>query len=130
MDRMGNARERIIKQEMFNEILETSEGSQEFRENLRAAQNILKDKYILEYLKPSLGYNLEDLPHSCQKGKGRFFEWLDDLAKMALLKNNKGEIVARCLIWNKDNIKHNGEPCLNDLADRLYYLEGKPLNPF
>ena len=120
MDMVGNIRERSIKQEIFNEILETSEGSQEFRENLRAAQNIL----------PSLRYNLEDLPHSCQKGKGRFFEWLDDLAKMALLKNNKGEIVARCLIWNKDNIKHNGEPCLNDLADRLYYLEGKPLNPF
>lgn len=73
MDMVGNIRERSIKQEIFNEILETSEGSQEFRENLRAAQNILKDKYILEYLKPSLGYNLEDLPHSCQKGKGCFF---------------------------------------------------------
>lgn len=97
---------------------------------MRASQKILKHHYTLEYLKPSLGYDLENLPYSCQKGKGRFFRWLDDLAKMALLKNNKGEIVARCLIWNKDNIKHNGEPCLNDLADRLYYLEGKPLNPF
>ncbi len=47
MDMVGNIRERSIKQEIFNEILETSEGSQEFRENLRAAQNILKDKYIL-----------------------------------------------------------------------------------
>lgn len=127
---MGNVRERVIKQETFNEVLNNSESSQDFRDNLRASQKILKEKYSIEWLKPSLGYNLEDLPYSCQKGKGRFFEWLDDLAKMALLKNNKGKIVARCLIWNKDNIKHNGEPCLNDLADRLYCLEWKPLNPF
>ncbi|WP_086288921.1 hypothetical protein [Campylobacter devanensis] len=120
LDKMGNIRQRVIKQEMFNEILETSEGSQEFRDNLRASQKILKSKYNLEFIKPSLGYNLDDLPYSCQKGKGRFFKWCDDIAEMALLKNNEGKIVARCLIWDKENIKHNGEPCLNNLADRLY----------
>ena len=125
LDKMGNIRQRVIKQEMFNEILETSEGSQEFRGNLRAAQDILKEKYSIEWLKPSLGYNLEDLPHSCQKGKGRFFEWLDDLATMLLLRNNKGKIVGRCLVWGKENIKHNGEPLSNNIADRLYYNENK-----
>lgn len=125
LDKMGNIRQRIIKQEMFNEILETSEGSQEFRENLRAAQVVLKENYSVEYIKPSLGYDLEGLPYSCQKGKGHFFKWCDDIAKMLLLRNNKGEIMARCLIWNKENIRHNGEPIKNNIADRLYYNEGK-----
>lgn len=124
VDMMGNIRERIIKQEMFNKVLETSEGSQEFRDNLRATQEILKDNYTLEYIKPSLGYNLDGLPSSCQKGKGHFFKWCDEIAKMAILKDNKGNIVARCLIWAKDNIEHNGKPCSRDIADRLYYHEG------
>ncbi|MDL0105217.1 hypothetical protein [Campylobacter vicugnae] len=124
IDRMGNIRERVIKQEMFNEVLETSEGSQEFRDNLKATQDILKDYYTLEYIKPSLGYNLDGLPSSCQKGKGHFFKWCDEIAKMAILKDNKGSIVARCLIWDKENIEHNGEPCSRDIADRLYYHEG------
>lgn len=125
LDKMGNIRQRVIKQEMFNEILETSEGSQEFRGNLRAAQDILKEKYSIEWLKPSLGYNLENLPYSCQKRKGEFFKWCDNIAKMLILRNNKGEIVGRCLVWDKENIKHNGEPIPNDIADRLYYNEGK-----
>ena len=124
VDKMGNIRERVIKQEMFNEILETCEGSQDFKESLRASQSVLRENYTLEYLKPSLGYDLENLPYSCQKGKGHFFRWLDDLAKMAILKNNKGVIVARCLIWNKENIRHNGELINNNIADRLYYNEG------
>lgn len=124
IDRVGNIRERVIKQSMFNEVLETSEGSLEFRDTLRAVQNVLKDKYNIEFIKPSLGYNLGDLPYSCQKGKGSYFKWIDDIAKMAILMNNRGKIVARCLVWDKENITHNGEPCLNNIADRLYYSEG------
>lgn len=124
IDRVGNIRERVIKQEMFLDILETSEGSQEFRDNLKATQEILKENYNIEYIKPSLGYNLDGLPPSCQKGKGHFFQWCDEIAKMAILKDNKGGIVARCLIWDKENIEHNGEPCSRDIADRLYYHEG------
>ena len=125
IDNRGNIRERIIKQETFNEVLNNSESSQDFRDNLRAAQDILKEKYSLEWLKPSLGYNLENLPYSCQKGKGEFFKWCDNIAKMAILRDNKEKIVARCLIWDKEYIKHNGQPCLSDMADRLYYNEGK-----
>ena len=124
IDMLGNIRERLIKQEMFNKVLETSEGSQEFRDTLRDFQEILKGNYTLEYIKPSLGYNLEGLPPSCQKGKGHFFRWCDEIAKMAILKDNKGSIVARCLIWDKENIERNGEPCSRDIADRLYYHEG------
>ena len=125
IDRLGNIRERVIKQEIFDEILNNSEGSQEFRDTLRDAQQILKEQYNIEWFKPSLGYNLEGLPYSCQKGKGHFFVWLDDLADMLLLRNNKGEIVGRCLVWNKENIRHNGELINNNIADRLYYNEGK-----
>lgn len=124
IDRAGNVRERIIKQEMFIEALDNSIGSQDFRDNLKAIQDNLKGNYNLSFIKPSLGYNLDGLPHSCQKGKGHFFKWLDSIAKMAILMDNKEKIVARCLIWDKDNIEHNGEPCLSDLADRLYYNEG------
>ncbi|WP_086254425.1 hypothetical protein [Campylobacter vicugnae] len=123
LDRLGNLRERTLKQDLFMQILETSEGSQEFRENLRALQNVLKHNYSLSFVKPSLGYNL-DIPTSCQKGKGSFFKWVDDIAKMAILTDNNGKIVARCLIWDKENIEHNGEPIKNDIADRLYYNEG------
>lgn len=123
LDRLGNIRERTLKQDMFMQVLETSEGSQEFRENLRALQNVLKHNYNLSLVKPSLGYNL-DIPTSCQKGKGSFFKWIDDIAKMAILTDNNGKIVARCLIWDKENIEHNGEPVKNDIADRLYYNEG------
>lgn len=83
----------------------------------------MKDKYSLSFVKPSLGYNL-DIPISCQKGKGSYFKWIDKIAKMALLTDNNGKIVARCLIWDKENIEHNGEPLNNDIADRLYYNEG------
>ncbi len=124
LDRLGNIRERSIKQDMFNEVLEASVGSLEFRDTLRATQEILKNKYSLGFIKPSLGYNLDGLPSSCQKGKGNYFKWIDDIAIMAILKDNEERIVARCLIWNKDNITHNGEPCLRDIADRLYYNEG------
>lgn len=123
LDKMGNIRERIIKQETFNEVLSNSESSQDFRDNLRSSQQILKHNYTLEYINPSLGYNLEDLPISCQKRKGHFFEWCNGIAKMAILRDNREKIVARCLIWDKEYIKHNGEPCLNDMADRLYYNE-------
>lgn len=124
VDRVGNIRERVIKQEMFDKVLETSEGSLEFRDTIKATQNVLKDNYTLSFIKPSLGYDLSELPYSCQKGKGHFFKWLDDIAKMALLKNNVGKIVARCLVWDKENIAHNGENLQNDIADRLYYSEG------
>ena len=123
IDRMGNVRERIIKQEMFDEVLANSEGSQEFRNTLRDTQQILKEQYNIEWIKPTLGYDLEGLPYSCQKGKGHFFEWCNGIAKMAILRDNKEKIVARCLIWDKEYIKHNGEPCLSDIADRLYYNE-------
>ena len=33
--------------------------------------------------------------------------------------------MGRCLVWDKENIKHNGEPINNAIADRLYYNEGK-----
>ncbi|ARR04440.1 hypothetical protein CVIC12175_1338 [Campylobacter vicugnae] len=123
LDRLGNIKERTLKQDLFMQILETSEGSQEFRENLRVQQNALKHNYSLSFVKPSLGYNL-DIPTSCQKGRGSFFKWVDEIAKMAILMDNNGKIVARCLIWDKNYITHNGEACLNDVADRLYYNEG------
>ena len=125
LDKFGNLKERIIKQKTFDEVLNTSLSSENFREQLKEAQSVLKEKYSTEFIKPSLGYDLENLPYSCQKGKGHFFKWLDPLAEMLLLRNNKGEIVGRCLVWNKDNIRHNGEPINNNIADRLYYNEGK-----
>lgn len=124
IDKIGNIRERGIKQKIFDEVLNTSLSSENFREQLKEAQSILKEKYSTEFIKPSLGYDLENLPYSCQKGKGHFFKWLDPLAEMLLLRNNKGEIVGRCLVWHKDNIKHNGEHINNNIADRLYYNEG------
>lgn len=76
----------------------------------------------LEFVKVSKGYDLEDLPHSCQKGKGYRFEALDNMAQMALLKMGS-RIAARCIVWNNNVVFDviEGKYLKERYADRLYY---------
>lgn len=76
----------------------------------------------LEWVEVSKGYDLEDLPHSCQKGKGYRFEALDNMAQMALLKIGS-RIAARAIVWDSDTIldETKGKYLKERYADRLYY---------
>ena len=76
----------------------------------------------LEWVEVSKGYDLEDLPHSCQSGKGYRFRALDDMAKLALLKIGS-RIAARAIVWDSDTIldETEGKYLKERYADRLYY---------
>lgn len=76
----------------------------------------------LEWVEVSKGYDLGDLPHSCQKGKGYRFRSLDNMAKLALLKIGS-RIAARAIVWDSDTIldETKGEYLKERYADRLYY---------
>lgn len=83
--------------------------------------------YHLDWHKVSEGYNLDNLPSSCMKGKGDLFIPLDNLAEMAVLvKDSTNQMVARCIVWNKGIVeKADGTKIDKDLYDRLYYVDGE-----
>ena len=85
----------------------------------------------LEWVEVSKGYDLEGLPHSCQKGKGYRFRALDDMAKLALLKIGS-RIAARAIIWDSNVIfdETKGEYLNNRYADRLYYGDSNDRDEF
>lgn len=85
----------------------------------------------LEFIEVSKGYDLEDLPHSCQKGKGYRFEALNNMAKLALLKIGS-RIAARAIIWDSNVIfdETKGEHLNNRYADRLYYGDSSDRDEF
>ena len=76
----------------------------------------------LEWIEVSKGYDLEELPHSCQKGKGYRFRSLDSMAKLALLKIGS-RIAARAIVWDSGTIldETKGKYLKERYADRLYY---------
>ena len=85
----------------------------------------------LEFIEVSKGYDLEDLPHSCQKGKGYRFEALDNMAQMALLKIGS-RIAARAIVWDSDTIldETKGKYLKERYADRLYYGDSSDRDEF
>lgn len=85
----------------------------------------------LEFIEVSRGYDLEDLPHSCQKGKGYRFEALDNMAQMALLKIGS-RIATRAIVWDSDTIfdETKGKHLKERYADRLYYGDSNDRDEF
>lgn len=85
----------------------------------------------LEWIEVSKGYDLEELPHSCQKGKGYRFRSLDSMAKLALLKIGS-RIAARAIIWDSDTIfdETKGEYIKERCADHLYYGDSNDRDEF
>lgn len=85
----------------------------------------------LEFIEVSKGYDLEGLPHSCQKGKGYRFEALDNMAQMALLKIGS-RIAARAIVWDNDIIydETEGKYLNARYADRLYYGDSNDRDEF
>ena len=85
----------------------------------------------LEWIEVSKGYDLEDLPHSCQSGKGYRFRALDDMAKLALLKIGS-RIAARAIVWDNNVIydETKGKYLNARYADRLYYGDSSDRDEF
>lgn len=117
-DQYGNIKSKNIKFSLIEKALK--------------AQDIDLEEYLskgvrLETITTSLGYDLEGLPDSCQKGKGEFFKCIDPFTQMYLLKYGD-TIKARCYVWNEGSITFEKEnekiTNTNKLADRIYAVDG------
>ena len=117
-DQYGNYKSKNIKLDLMKKTLK--------------AQGINLEEYFpkgvrLEIITTSLGYDLEGLPDSCQKGKGEFFKCIDPFTQMYLLKYGD-TIKARCYVWNEGSITfEKGDEKItntNKLADRIYAVDG------
>ena len=117
-DQYGNYKSKNIKLDLMKKTLK--------------AQGINLEEYSpkgirLETITTSLGYDLEGLPDSCQKGKGEFFKCIDPFTQMYLLKYGD-TIKARCYVWNEGSITfEKGDEKItntNKLADRIYAVDG------
>ncbi|CUU77580.1 hypothetical protein [Campylobacter hyointestinalis] len=100
--------------------------------NIKQSFNSVISGYTVEYVEVSKGYNLSDLPNSCQKGYGERFKFMDTLARMLLLRDKNNRIQARAYVWNKGLVeeyvggkyKTIDKPC----CDMLYYENSEAKN--
>ena len=102
--------------------------NEEIRRILKMYVDSSPTKYELNTIAISEGYNLRDLPSSCMKGQGYKFKPLDTMGKMYYLTSNKtANILARCIVWDKNMIFNNSddEPLDVQFHDKIYQLEGK-----
>lgn len=117
-DQYGNIKSKNIKFNLIEKALKD--------QGVDLREYYFKSAYI-ETITTSLGYDLEDLPHSCQKGKGEFFKCIDPFTKMYLLKYGN-KIKARCYVWDEGTITFTGKDLEysnnTKLADRIYAVDG------
>ncbi|PPB54276.1 hypothetical protein [Campylobacter hyointestinalis] len=135
LDAENNIRTRAIKMEAFEHLIEAlgnvhikSTGEIKFMpwlEQIKESFESINNSFTTEYVKVSEGYDLPDLPNSCQKGHGERFEFMDTLARMLLLRDKNGGIQARAYVWNKGLVEkyENGkyETIAKPCCDLLYY---------
>lgn len=102
--------------------------NEEVRKILRMYIDESPVEYKLNTIAISEGYNLRDLPSSCMKGQGYKFKPLDTMGKMYYLTSNKtANILARCIVWDKNVVTTNVDdiPIDCQVRDKVYQLEGK-----
>lgn len=135
LDAENNIRTRAIKMEAFEHLIEALEnvrikstGEVKFMpwlEQIKESFESINNSFTTEYVKVSEGYDLPDLPSSCQKGHGERFEFMDTLARMLLLRDKNGKIQARAYVWNKGLVekyeKGKYETIDKPCCDLLYY---------
>ena len=118
IDQFGNIKSKNIKFNLMEKALKA--------QDIDLEEYLFKGVY-LETITTSLGYDLDGLPDSCQKGKGEFFKIIDPFTQMYLLKYGD-TIKARCYVWNEGSItfKDEDEETTNTtkLADRIYAVDG------
>lgn len=119
IDQFGNIKSKNIKFNLMEKALKA--------QDIDLEEYLFKGVY-LETITTSLGYDLDGLPDSCQKGKGEFFKIIDPFTQMYLLKYGD-TIKARCYVWNEGSIItfEKGDEKItntNKLADRIYAVDG------
>lgn len=118
IDQFGNIKSKNIKFNLMEKALKA--------QDIDLGEYLFKGVY-LETIATSLGYALEGLPDSCQKGKGEFFKIIDPFTQMYLLKYGD-TIKARCYVWNEGTVtfeeRDEGTTNTTKLADRIYAVDG------
>ena len=131
IDKKGNIKSRIISFKEFYSIIFSNNmyGSDEISELLKEIDEV-ENSYELKFLDLVEGYNHEDIPHSCQKGKGHLLSQYKDKASLgALLHKYSKKIVARAIIWNDGIVKNKKGNPIGRAADLIYVYEGKYKEP-
>lgn len=130
IDKKGNIKSKIIPfKELGNLIYSSRESRDEISEFLQEIDEV-ENSYELKFLDLVEGYNHEDIPHSCQKGKGHLLSQYKDKASLgALIHKYSKKIVARAIIWNDGIVKNKKGNPIGRAADLIYVYEGKYKEP-
>lgn len=131
IDKKGNEKSKIISFKEFYSLIFSNNmyGSDEISEFLKEIDEV-ENSYELKFLDLVEGYNHEDIPHSCQKGKGHLLEQYRDKATLGVLIHRYSKkMVARAIIWNDGVVKNKKGNPIGRAADLIYVYEGKYKEP-
>ena len=131
IDKKGNEKSKIISFKEFYSLIFSNNmyGTDEISEFLKEIDEI-ENSYELKFLDLVEGYNHEDIPHSCQKGKGHLLEQYRDKATLGVLIHKYSKkMVARAIIWNDGVVKNKKGNPISRTADLIYVYEGKYKEP-
>lgn len=131
IDKRGDVKSRIISFKEFYSLIFSNNmyGSDEISELLKEIDEV-ENSYELKFLDLVEGYNHEDIPHSCQKGKGHLLEQYRDKATLGVLIHRYSKkMVARAIIWNDGVVKNKKGNPIGRAADLIYVYEGKYKEP-
>lgn len=131
IDKKGNIKSKIISfKEFYSLIFDNNKyGTDEISEFLKEIDEV-ENSYELKFLDLVEGYNHEDIPHSCQKGRGHLLEQYRDKASLGVLIHKYSKkIVARAIIWNDGVVRNKKGNPIGRAADLIYVYEGKYKEP-
>ena len=131
IDKKGNIKSKIISfKEFYSLIFDNNKyGTDEISEFLKEIDEV-ENSYKLKFLDLVEGYNHEDIPHSCQKGRGHLLEQYRDKASLGVLIHKYSKkIVARAIIWNDGVVRNKKGNPIGRAADLIYVYEGKYKEP-
>ena len=131
IDKKGNIKSKIISfKEFYSLIFDNNKyGTDEISEFLKEIDEV-ENSYELKFLDLVEGYNHEDIPHSCQKGRGHLLEQYRNKASLGVLIHKYSKkIVARAIIWNDGVVRNKKGNPIGRAADLIYVYEGKYKEP-
>ena len=131
IDKKENVKSRIISFKEFYSLIFSNNmyGSDEISELLKEIDEV-ENSYELKFLDLVEGYNHDDIPHSCQKGRGYLLKQYRDKATLGVLIHKfSKKMVARTIIWNDGVVRNKKGNPIGRAADLIYVYEGKYKEP-
>lgn len=131
IDKKGDVKSRIIPlEDLYKLIFDNKKyAPDEISEFLKEIDEV-ENSYELKFLDLVEGYNHEDIPHSCQKGKGYLLKQYREKASLGVLIHKYSKkIVARAIIWNDGVVRNKKGNPIGRAADLIYVYEGKYKKP-